>query len=347
VKVLRTERSCILWHNFINQQKILFSMICLGIESTAHTFGAGIVSSEGRILANVKKVFTTETGGMIPQEVAKHHEEVCDSVVEEAMQNAKVSWDDIGLISYARGPGLAPALKIGMEVAKNLSSKIKKPLIGVNHCVAHLTIGQLCTGAKDPVFLYVSGVNTQIIAIAGGRFRIFGETLDIGIGNALDKFGREAGLGFPAGPKIEKLAENGKYIEMPYVVKGMDTSFAGLVTKATQLLKKGEKIEDVCCAFQETAFAMVTEVSERALAHCEKKELLLIGGVAANKKLCSMLDKMCKQRNATFFAVPLEYAGDQGAMIAWQGLLEFGKSKEVPIDIYPYERTDTIEVTWT
>lgn len=321
-------------------------MICLGIESTAHTFGVGIVTSEGKILANAKKVFTTETGGMILREVAKHHEKICDSVVSEAMSKANVDWDKIDLIAYSRGPGLAPALKVGKNLAKKLSSEHNKPIIGVNHCVAHLTIGQLCTGAKDPVFLYVSGVNTQVIAIAGGKFRIFGETLDIGIGNALDKFGREAGLGFPAGAKIEKLAEKGKYIEMPYVVKGMDTSFSGLVTKATQLLKKGEKIEDVCCAFQETAFAMVTEVSERALAHGEKKELLLIGGVAANKKLCSMLDKMCKQRGATFFAVPLEYAGDQGAMIAWQGILEHGKSKEKEIDIYPYERTDTIDVVW-
>ena len=321
-------------------------MICLGIESTAHTFGVGIVTSEGKILANVKKVFTTEKGGMILSEVGKHHEKICDSVVAEAMSKANVTFDDIELIAYSRGPGLAPALKVGMETAKKLNSEHNKPIIGVNHCVAHLTIGQLCTCAKDPVFLYVSGVNTQIIAIAGGKFRIFGETLDIGIGNALDKFGREVGLGFPAGAKIEKLAEKGKYIEMPYVVKGMDTSFAGLVTKATQLIKKGEKIEDVCNAFQETAFAMLTEVSERALAHCEKKELLLIGGVAANKKLCSMLDAMCKQRCATFYAVPLEYAGDQGAMIAWQGILEFGKSKEIAIDIYPYERTDTIEVVW-
>ncbi|MBW2986342.1 tRNA (adenosine(37)-N6)-threonylcarbamoyltransferase complex transferase subunit TsaD [Candidatus Woesearchaeota archaeon] len=321
-------------------------MICLGIESTAHTFGVGIVTSEGKILSNVKKVFTTEKGGMILHEVGKHHEKICDSVVAEALSKANVKLEDVGLIAYSRGPGLSPALKVGMEVAKRLSSEQNKPLIGVNHCVAHLTIGQLCTGAKDPVFLYVSGVNTQIMAIAGKRFRIFGETLDIGIGNALDKFGREVGLGFPAGAKIEKLASSGKYIEMPYVVKGMDTSFAGLVTKAGQLIQKGEKIEDVCCAFQETAFAMLTEVSERALAHCEKKELLLIGGVAANKKLCSMLDAMCKQRCATFFAVPLEYAGDQGAMIAWQGILEFGKSKEKEIDIYPYERTDKIEVVW-
>jgi glycoprotease/Kae1 family metallohydrolase len=321
-------------------------MICIGIESTAHTFGAGVVTSEGKILSNVKKVFTTEKGGMILSEVGKHHERICDSVVSEALLTANVKLEDVGLIAYSRGPGLAPALKVGRDVAKKLSSENNIPLIGVNHCVAHLTIGQLFTGAKDPVFLYVSGVNTQIMAIAGGKFRIFGETLDIGIGNALDKFGREVGLGFPAGAKIEKLAETGKYIEMPYVVKGMDTSFAGLVTKATQLIKKGEKIEDVCNSFQETAFAMLTEVSERALAHCEKKELLLIGGVAANKKLCSMLDKMCKQRGAQFFAVPLEYAGDQGAMIAWQGILEFGKSAEKEIDIYPYERTDKIEVVW-
>lgn len=321
-------------------------MICLAIESTAHTFGVGVVTFEGKILANAKSVFTTKEGGMIPNEVANHHKEVCDSVVADAMKTANVTWDKIDLISYSRGPGLAPALRVGLELAKKLSKENNKPLIGVNHCVAHLTIGQLCTGAKDPVYLYVSGVNTQVIAVAGKRFRVFGETLDVGIGNALDKFGRDAGLGFPAGPKIEELAKKGKYIAMPYIVKGMDTSFAGIVTFAVNLIKKGEKIEDICYSFQETAFAMLAEVSERALAHCEKKELLLIGGVAANKRLCEMLDRMCSQRGAKFFAVPLQYAGDQGAMIAWQGILEYGKSKPVEIDIYPYERTDEIEVTW-
>jgi len=317
-------------------------MNILGIEATAHTFGAGIVTDQGRILANEKDTFTTKEGGMVPIEVAKHHEEVADKIIEKALKTANLT--DIDLIAYSRGPGLSPCLLVGLRKARELSENI--PIIGVNHCVAHLTIGDLVCKTKDPVYLYVSGVNTQIIALAGKRFRIFGETLDIGLGNALDKFGRSANLGFPAGPKIEQLAKKGKYLELPYAVKGMDVSFAGMITKAERLLTK-EKIEDLCCSIQETAFAMLAEVAERAMAHCNKSELVLIGGVAANKRLCQMLETMCKERNAKFCAVPLDLAGDQGAMIAWQGFLEYNAGRrETEPDIKPYERTDDVEVVW-
>lgn len=322
-------------------------MNCLGIESTAHTFGVSVVADTGKILSNEKDLFTTLTGGMVPNEVAEHHRKVCDSVLQKALEKANIKISDISLISYSHGPGLSPALIVGKDFAKQLAIENKIDIIGVNHCIAHLTIGTLVTPAKDPVYIYVSGVNTQVIALAGGKFRIFGETLDIGLGNALDKFGREAGLGFPAGPKIEELALKGKYIELPYTVKGMDVSFAGLVTKTKQLLDKGVSAEDLCYSMQETCFAMLAEVSERAMAHCEKNELLLIGGVAANKRLIEMLEIMCSERKAKFFAVPLEYAGDQAAMIAWQGILEFKAGRRISeIDIYPYERVDDIDVIW-
>ncbi len=322
-------------------------MKCLGIESTAHTFGVSVVDSSGKILSNEKQVFTTATGGMVPHEVAEHHRKVCDSVLKKALEKSNVKLEDIGLISYSHGPGLSPALMVGKNFAKQLALNQKIDIIGVNHCIAHLTIGTLVTPAKNPVYLYVSGVNTQVIALAGGKFRIFGETLDIGLGNALDKFGREAGLGFPAGPKIEELALKGKFVELPYTVKGMDVSFAGLVTKTKQLLEKGVAVEDLCFSMQETCFAMLAEVSERAMAHCEKNELLLIGGVGANKRLIQMLEKMCNDRGAKFYSVPLEYAGDQAAMIAWQGILEFKAGKRVSlIDIYPYERVDDVKVIW-
>jgi len=320
-------------------------MKCLGIESTAHTFGVSVIDFNGSVLSNEKDVFTTSSGGMIPHEVAEHHCKVCDSLLKKALEKANVTIKDIDLISYSHGPGLSPALIVGKDFANQLALKYKKDIIGVNHCIAHLTIGNLVTSAKDPVYLYVSGVNTQIIALAGGKFRIFGETLDIGLGNALDKFGREAGLGFPAGPEIEKIALKGKYIELPYTVKGMDVSFAGLVTKTKQLLEKGISKEDLCFSMQETCFSMLAEVSERAMAHCEKNELLLIGGVGANKRLISMLSKMCSDRGAKFYSVPLEYAGDQAAMIAWQGILEYKAGRRnSKIEIYPYERID--DVIW-
>jgi N6-L-threonylcarbamoyladenine synthase len=323
--------------------------LSLGIESTAHSFGVGIVSFDGIVLANEKVVFTTEKGGMIPSLVAEHHIKVKEFVLENALKKANKKIGDISLISFSQGPGLAPCLLVGLKFAKELSKKYNIPLIGVNHCIAHLTIGDLVCKTKDPVYLYVSGVNTQVIALAGGKFRIFGETLDLGLGNALDKFARDVGLGFPGGPKVEELAKKGKYLNLPYVVKGMDTSFSGIITKAELLFSKGEKLEDICFSLQETFFAMLAEVSERAMAHTGKDELLLIGGVAANKRFSEMLNIMCGERNAVFRAVPLEFAGDQGAMIAWQGVLEFSAGKvhdPESVDILPYERTDDVDVFW-
>jgi len=323
-------------------------MNCLGIESSAHTFGCGIVTFEGKILANEKDTFTTEKGGLIPSDVAKHHDKLKDEILKRALTKAKLTMKDIGLISFSASPGLSPSLVVGLKFARELAKQHNLPLVAVNHSVSHLTIGDLICGVKDPVYLYVSGPNTQVIAYAGKRYRIFGETLDLGLGNMLDKFAREIGLGFPGGPKIEKLAA-GKYIELPYSVKGMDVSFAGMLTKALRFFKEGSSKEDLCFSLQETAFAMLAEVAERAMAHTDKKELLLIGGVAANKRLVQMLDIMCKERGATFHAVPLEYSGDQGVMIAWQGILQFKAGNKVDpdkADINPYERIDEVEVIW-
>jgi len=317
-------------------------MICLGIESTAHTFGVGIMKDE-EILANEKATFTTKTGGMIPDEVATHHNNVKEDILNKALKSANLKIDQINLLSVAVAPGLSPCLLVGLRFAKHLATEHNLPLVPVNHSVAHLTIGDLICKAKDPVYLYVSGPNTQIIA-RSDRYRIFGETLDLGLGNMLDKFAREIKLGFPGGPKIEQLAKQGEYVELPYSVKGMDVSFTGMLTNALKLFQQGEKVENLCFSLQETAFAMLAEVAERAMAHTEKNELLLIGGVAANERLKEMLNIMCKERNATFHAVPLEYSGDQGVMIAWQGILQ--KDKTIlpeDADIRPYERIDEVE----
>src|SRR3989338_1742784 len=108
----------------------------------------------------------------------------------------------MGMFSFSQGPGIAPALLVGIKFAKEIASNLKIPLIGVNHCVAHLEIGKLLTKSNDPVLLYASGANTQIIAYEYGKYRIFGETIDQGIGNFIDAFARYIGLGFPGGPKI-------------------------------------------------------------------------------------------------------------------------------------------------
>ncbi|PIN74030.1 UGMP family protein [Candidatus Woesearchaeota archaeon CG10_big_fil_rev_8_21_14_0_10_45_16] len=315
-------------------------MIILGIESTAHTFGVGIVDSQWKVLANVYDRYTSADKGMIPDEIADHHKQVAEEVLEKALKEAQVMLDSVDQVAYSAGPGLDPALWSGYHFAKDLAARIKKPLVGVNHCCAHLSIGKVWNKLEDPCYLYVSGVNTQIIVSEGGKYHVMGETLDIGLGNMLDKFGRIIGLGFPAGPEIEKLAKNGKYVELPYTVKGMDASFSGLLTKAQQLFAKGVSKEDLCFSLQETAFAMLAEVVERAMAHTGKQELLLVGGVGANKRFCEMLDIMCKERGAVFYKVPVDLAGDQGAMIAWEGFLR--KDSYGDVEVKPHWRADEV-----
>ena len=261
----------------------MLNMICLGIECTAHTASLAIVDDEGKIIFETRDMYTREDGGIIPSDAALHHKKIFPLLLEKL--NKEFDLKNVDIIALSSGPGLAPCLLEGMRFAKEMASKLNAPLIPVNHLVAHLEIGKLFSKAKDPVFILATGANTQIIAFESGNYRIFGETLDTGIGNALDKFGRIIGLGFPAGPKIEELAKKGKYVDLGYVVKGMDLSFSGILTKAIDLSKRGYSKEDLCYSLQETYFSMLTEVTERAMAHVNKKEALLIGGVAANKKI--------------------------------------------------------------
>jgi glycoprotease/Kae1 family metallohydrolase len=318
-------------------------MICLGIESTAHTFGVGVVDDNGSILANEKKVYQPPLGwGMDPSKVKEHHQQHADEVIQKAIAVAKIDKPD--LIAFSAGPGLSPALLIGMQKAKELAKKWGIPIVEVNHCVAHIEIGRLLSKFSDPVMLYVSGGNTQVIAFEGGRYRVFGETEDIGIGNLFDTFGRKAGMEFPAGPKIGELAKHGKkFIPIPYSVKGMDVAFSGIKTKCEQLLKK-EKLEDICYSLTETAYAMLIEITERAMAHCQKKELILTGGVAASSRLQEMCRIMCEERGAKFSTISPSLAGDNGAQIAWTGTL-IKKYTKNP-DIYTRWRTDEVDVDW-
>jgi N6-L-threonylcarbamoyladenine synthase len=321
-------------------------MICLGIESTAHTFGVGIIDEKGKVYANVLDMFKTDKGGIHPTLAKEHHIACADKVIADALAKANLTEKDIDIISFSQGPGLAPCLVIGMNKAKDLAKKLNIPLVGVNHCICHLEIGKLMTKSNDPVLLYVSGANTQIIAYDGGKYRIFGETLDNGVGNFLDGFARHLGIGFPGGPKIAELATKGKnYIEIPYVVKGMDISVGGIGTNLKQKVdSKKYAVEDLAYSCQETVFAMLVEVAERAMAHTQKKELLLGGGVACNTRLQEMCKIMCEERNAKFYCPERPVLIDNGLMIAWEGILEQKKATKDydSIDIMPRWRTDEV-----
>jgi N6-L-threonylcarbamoyladenine synthase/protein kinase Bud32 len=327
--------------------KVSEGMLCLGIEGTAEKLGVGIVSTEGEIHANVLRQHIPKEG-IHPREAAQHHSDNLPGLIQAALKKAGVMLGDIGLISFSQGPGLGPCLRVAAIAARTISISKNIPIIGVNHCIAHLEIGRLVTNARDPVMLYVSGGNTQVIAFEGGKYRVFGETLDIALGNCLDQFARGMKLGFPGGPIIEKLAQTGSYIPLPYVVKGMDMSFSGLLT-ASLKAAKNHNVEDVCKGLQETSFAMCTEVTERAMAHTGKEEVLLAGGVVANKRLQEMVKTMVEERGAKCYIPDKSLVGDNGAMIAWLGILMYvaGVRQEIEeTNVNQRFRTDDVNVVW-
>ncbi|RAP52372.1 MAG: Kae1-associated kinase Bud32 [Methanosphaera sp. rholeuAM270] len=324
-------------------------MICLGIEGTAEKTGIGIVDSDGNILATCGDQLYPEVGGIHPREAANFHAEHIVPLIKDALNESNLTLNDIDLVSFSKGPGLGPALRTVATAARSLAQNIDVPLIGVNHCIGHVEIGKLTTGAKDPVTLYTSGGNTQIISYEAGRYRIIGETLDIAIGNCLDQFSRDVGLGHPGGPIVEMHAQKTeKTIELPYVVKGMDLSFSGILTSAINKYNQGVDLDVVCNSFQETCFAMLCEVTERALSYTGKTEVLLCGGVAANKKLRQMLKQMCDEHYVDFYMPPMKYCGDNGSMIARLGLLSYNENLTGIENSYinPKYRTDEVEVTW-
>lgn len=330
----------------------------LGIETTAHTLSFGLVDGEGIPYPAASDTLRPDKGGIHPREAADHHKDVASMLFTKAMEMHSISPSDIGAVAYSQGPGLGPCLRVGAAIARGLATKMDVPLIGVNHCVAHIEIGRQQCGCDDPVLLYVSGGNTQVIARLNGRYRVLGETLDIGIGNMLDKFARNQGIPFPGGPKIEQLAaeyllENPtptmEGLQLPYAVRGMDLAFSGLLTAAQRLIDNGAPLNAVCWSLQEHAFASCVEVAERAMAHTGKSELLLGGGVACNNRMREMCNLMASDREGTSHAPPRMYCIDNGTMIGLLGWLELQK-RTTSLDesaIDQYLRTDQTPIVWS
>lgn len=326
-------------------------MIALGIESTAHTLGIGIIS-EKEILADEREIVKTEKGkGYLPRELFDYHVKNFINVLLRALDNAKIDIRDVDVIGFSRGMGIPNALKVSAYFSRYLSQKYQKPLVDVNHGIAHIEIGKWLTNAKDPVIVYLSGGNTQIISLINKKYRVLGETEDIAIGNAIDEVARFLNFEMPGGPKIEEIAKKGKnYIDLPYSVKGMNLSFSGIVTKVKKLIQSQKyPLEDILFSFQETIFSMIVEVSERALAMLEKNEVLLVGGVASNKRLQEMFEIMCRERNAEMKIVPQKYVVDNGVMIAIAALLAYKYGYSIKIEessIKRNWRVDEIEIIW-
>ncbi|RKP06280.1 glycoprotease family-domain-containing protein [Thamnocephalis sphaerospora] len=340
--------------------------VALGLEGSANKLGIGVMrhtvqpdgSTKADVLSNVRRTYVTPPGeGFLPRETAQHHREHVVALVKEALEKANVGRRELDVICFTQGPGMGAPLSSVALVARTLSMLWDVPLVGVNHCVGHIEMGREITGASNPVVLYVSGGNTQVIAYSERRYRIFGETLDIAIGNCLDRFARVLKLPNDPSPgyNIEQAAKRGqKYIELPYSVKGMDMSFSGILSHiealADTMLSNGECTpEDLCFSLQETLFAMLIECTERAMAHVGSQEVLIVGGVGCNLRLQEMMGQMVAQRNGHVFATDERFCIDNGIMIAQAGLLAYRTGHRTPIEASTCTqrfRTDQVYVAW-
>ncbi|MFX1534398.1 MAG: bifunctional N(6)-L-threonylcarbamoyladenine synthase/serine/threonine protein kinase [Promethearchaeota archaeon] len=326
----------------------------LGIEGTAHSLGLALLDTESlEFTYEIQSQYQPESGGIHPREAARFMGDMFPKVFEQCILESGISFSELTGVAFSQGPGLGPCLRTVATTARTIALSLDIPLMGVNHCVAHIELGKKLTNCQNPLVIFASGGNTQIIILGENsqKYQILGETIDLALGNALDTFARELGLPHPGGPIIMKLAQSGQeLIELPYTVKGMSLSFSGLVTAAIKEFKKENvSIEDLSFSFQEYAFGMLAEVTERALACTEKKELLLTGGVAANLRLREMLELVAKEHDATAFFIPIKHAGDNGAMIAWTGYLHHLAKDFLAIEdsqVIPRWRINEAKIPW-
>lgn len=327
-------------------------MIILGIEGSANKIGVGIVKGT-EILANTRRTYVPPTGeGFIPMKAAEHHRANIIPLIKEALEEAKISIAEVDSFAYTRGPGMQLSLVVVATVVRVLAQLYNKPLIPVNHCKAHIEMGRLITGANNPEILYASGGNTQILAFSENRYKIFGETLDVAVGNCLDKLARVLDLdNYPSpGYSIEQMAKKGnKYIDLPYSIKGMDMSFSGILSYVKGLVKDHSK-EDICYSFQETIFSILVEGTERCLSLVGSNEVLIVGGVGCNIRLQEMMGTMLRERGGKLYATDDRFCIDNGVMIAYTGYLQYmSGGGSVPIsqcDVTQRYRTDSCLVTW-
>jgi len=321
-------------------------MRVVGIEGTAWCASAAVFDTERDRVRIESDAYEPESGGIHPREAAEHMREAIPAVIETVLEDTE---GPIDAVAFARGPGIGPCLRIVGSAARALAQGLGVPLVGVNHMVAHLEIGRHRSGFESPVCLNASGANAHVLGYHNGHYRVLGETMDTGVGNALDKFTRHVGWSHPGGPKVEEHAKRGDYVPFPYVVKGMDFSFSGIMSAAKDAYDDGTPVEDVCRGLEETVFGMLTEVAERALSLTGRDELVLGGGVGQNARLRGMLAAMCEQRGADFYAPEPRFLRDNAGMIAVLGAKMYRADDTLDIAesaVDPDYRPDEVPVTW-
>ncbi|MGE6631557.1 tRNA (adenosine(37)-N6)-threonylcarbamoyltransferase complex transferase subunit TsaD [Bacillus sp. NPDC077027] len=322
----------------MNEQKELF---ILGIETSCDETAASIVKNGKEIVANVvaSQIESHKRfGGVVPEIASRHHVEQVTVVLEEVMAQANMRFQDIDAIAVTEGPGLVGALLIGVNAAKALSFAHQIPIVGVHHIAGHIYANQLVAELVFPCLaLVVSGGHTELVLMKEhGSFEVIGETLDDAAGEAYDKVARTMGLPYPGGPHIDRLAQEGEpRIKLPraWLEEGSyHFSFSGLKSAVINTLhnasQKGETIapEDLSASFQASVVEVLVGKTLKAAAAYDVKQVVLAGGVAANKGLREALQQAFKEQpNVTLTIPPISLCTDNAAMIAAAGTVAYQK----------------------
>lgn len=322
----------------------------LGIESSCDETSVAIVKNGREILSNIIDTqipIHEKYGGVVPEIASRNHIEAISRVTKKALEEANISFEQIDAITPTYGPGLVGALLVGLSYAKALSFAINKPLVGVNHIQGHIAANYITYKELEPPFLcmMMSGGNTQIIQVKDyTEFEVLGKTRDDAIGEAFDKVARVVGLGYPGGPKVDKLAQEGEpIIDLPKThFENMDFSFSGIKTAVINLHHKNPEINkaDLCASFEKTVIEILLENVNRAIKQTGIKTIALAGGVSANsyiRKAFLTLQQDDKEKKIKIYMPDLKLCTDNAAMIASAGYYNYiqGKRDELHLNAIP------------
>ncbi|GGP16724.1 tRNA (adenosine(37)-N6)-threonylcarbamoyltransferase complex transferase subunit TsaD [Oceanobacillus neutriphilus] len=322
--------------------------IILGIETSCDETAASIVKNGREILSNVvaSQIESHKRfGGVVPEIASRHHVEQITMVLEEAVKQAEVTWDDIDAIAVTEGPGLVGALLVGVNAAKALAFAKNKPLIGVHHIAGHIYANRLENEFAFPLLaLIVSGGHTELVIMKDHYdYELIGETRDDAAGEAYDKVARMLNLPYPGGPEIDRLSAEGKAtIDFPraWLEEGSyDFSFSGLKSAVINTLhnaeQRGETLTpaDVAASFQQSVIEVLTEKAYRAAQEYNVKQVIVAGGVAANKGLRKSLKNRFSSEDIDLYIPPIHLCTDNAAMIAAAGTILYEKEKFAELDL--------------
>ena len=317
-------------------------VLILAIESSCDETAAAVVKNGREVLSNVISSqidLHTLYGGVVPEIASRKHIEKINQVTEQALTDANVTWDDITAIAVTYGPGLVGALLVGVSYAKSLAWALKKPLIGVHHIEGHISANYIENKELEPPFmcLVVSGGHSHLVKVADyGEYEILGKTRDDAAGEAFDKVARAIGLGYPGGPKIDKVSNEGNPVAMDFprakvADNEYDFSFSGLKSAVLNYLNsmemKGEEVcqADVAASFQQAVVDVLVGHSMRAIDEYGFNKFAIAGGVASNSHLRAAFEDACKKKGVSFFRPSPIFCTDNAAMIGVAGYYEFMK----------------------